>query len=115
MREFIAGNLKIVAKPHNLSLFSAETKMSITSELIQALTEAGEFAWKNLKYHEANSFGNDYYEYYDRELDSEGYLRIIKGFLVFDRPADSYKLYQFNKAKFQTFMYDLLRIKEAAE
>ncbi|MGR6760376.1 hypothetical protein [Paenibacillus polymyxa] len=64
-------------------------------------------AWTNLSPKEANSLGSDYYEYYDKELDTNGYLRIGKNTIVIDRPAlNGLKLYQFNKKKMESFIFD---------
>lgn len=116
MREFVVGSLKIVARPHSVSLFSGHDMIPMTSELIQSLTDAGNLAWKNLNYHDVTGSGNDYYEYYDKGLDNNGYLTITKTGLLFNRPIDDTdKVYQFNKVKFETFMYDLLKVKEAVK
>ncbi|MDR6779410.1 MULTISPECIES: hypothetical protein [Paenibacillus] len=64
-------------------------------------------AWTNLSPKEANSLGSDYYEYYDKELDTNGYLRIGKNTIFIDRPAlNGLKLYLFNKKKMESFIFD---------
>jgi hypothetical protein len=56
---------------------------------------------------EAQSEGADYYEYYDREFDNNGYLSIRDNALEIGRPIlESNKLYQFNKKKMESFIYD---------
>lgn len=68
-------------------------------------------AWKNLIVKEANSMGSDYYEYYDRALDNNGYLSISDKTIKLTKPmSDTDKLYQFNKAKIQSFLYDLDKV-----
>ncbi|MGQ2381759.1 hypothetical protein ACT543_03740 [Lactiplantibacillus plantarum] len=100
--------LKIVVKAHNISLFSKRSEFVITPKIIRAFEDAGRQAWKMMNYHDVTGFGNDYYEYYDKKLDNNGYLGIRGDCLVIDRPYESDdKLYQFNKARFETFMYDL--------
>lgn len=108
-KEFNIGNLRIVASPHKVILYSKWDSFKINDELYKALDDAGKIAWKCLNYQEISGFGNDYWEYYDREFDNNGYAGFHGKYLVeFDRPSeDNEKLHQFNKAKFQTFMYDL--------
>ncbi|MGG1650484.1 hypothetical protein ABHN03_16830 [Paenibacillus sp. NRS-1775] len=68
-------------------------------------------AWTNLSPKEADSLGSDYYEYYDKELDTNGYLRIGKNTIYIDRPTlDGHKLYQFNKKKMESFIYDFEKL-----
>ncbi|KAF6565401.1 hypothetical protein G9G63_09595 [Paenibacillus sp. EKM202P] len=63
--------------------------------------------WSNLSPKEADSLGSDYYEYYDKELDTNGYLRIGKNTICIDKPTlDGHKLYQFNKKKMESFIFD---------
>lgn len=108
MKEFNVGKLRIVAKPHNVILLSSNDEFRITKELYEALEEAGKIAWKSLIYHDESGFGNDYSEYYDKKLDNNGCLSFHSDRLSFERPfGANEKLYQFNKAKFQTFMFDL--------
>ncbi|MGE8004008.1 hypothetical protein [Lysinibacillus sp. NPDC093216] len=71
-------------------------------------------AWKNFTPKEADSMGADYYEYYDRDFDNNGYLNIGKYYISVDGPANQPKtnnpivrLYKFNKRKFESFVYDL--------
>ncbi|QRG95880.1 hypothetical protein [Lactiplantibacillus plantarum] len=100
--------LKIAVKAHNISLFSKRSEFDITSKLVHAFEDAGKRAWKTLNYHDVTGFGNDYCEYYDKKLDNNGCLGIRDDRLVIERPYGSDdKLYQFNKARFETFMYDL--------
>jgi hypothetical protein len=68
-------------------------------------------SWANLTPKEANSLGADYYEYYDNELDNNGYLSIRENTLIIERPSlESNKLYQFNKRKMESFIYDFKKI-----
>ncbi|AMQ66561.1 hypothetical protein BH753_gp079 [Bacillus phage Shbh1] len=82
-------------------------------ELFNYLMEISNKCWNNLTLKMADSIGSDYFEYYDRELDNNGYLYISSNTLKFDRPyKDSDKLYQFNKSKMQSFLYDLREVVE---
>ena len=59
---------------------------------------------------EVSSYGDDYWEYYDKELDNDGRLSIKNGEMIFELPAyhlGSIRCYKFNKAKAQSFIYDL--------
>ena len=65
-------------------------------------------SWSNIVPKEANSLGSDYAEYYDRKYDANGYLAIGENAISIDAPYWSVDtLYQFNKPKIQSFLYDL--------
>jgi hypothetical protein len=62
---------------------------------------------------QATSDGADYWEYYDRELDNNGYLNLYKEKLCIERPSlDNKRIYQFNKHKMESFLYDLQNIEK---
>lgn len=89
-------------KNHKLA-FNTET----FKEIFHVLEEDANKVWKALVLKEVNSFGNDYYEYYDRELDNNGYLAIRNNQLTISRVFEgSKRVYQFNKQKMATFLYD---------
>ena len=78
-----------------------------TNELLTYLEIVATEAWSTFTPKEANSMGSDYYEYYDRELDNNGYLSLRECGINVKRPyGESRRLYQFNKAKFQSFIHD---------
>lgn len=81
-------------------------------DLFRYLKEVSNKSWKNVESREANSFGSDYCEYYDRKLDSNGCLNIIKeNTLKVERPSsDNNKLYQFNKRKMESFLCDYEKV-----
>lgn len=64
--------------------------------------------WKDFNPKEANNFSSDYNEYYDKELDNNGYLAFHKTkCLTFYRPMpDNNRLYIFNKRRAESFIYD---------
>lgn len=65
-------------------------------------------AWTNVLPKEADSLGSDYAEYYDRKYDANGDLAITNNGILIHAPYWSTDtLYQFNKAKIQSFIYDL--------
>lgn len=83
--------------------FDAETFQA----LIQYIEESASASWDKLVIKEVDSFGNDYWEYYSKELDNNGYLSIKPLLLDVERPAlESLELYKFNKAKMGTFLFD---------
>lgn len=80
-------------------------------ELLEYIEMISAKSWINLKPKEAESLGEDYYEYYDRELDNNGYITIRPNTLLIERPSlDSEKLYQFNKKKMESFIYDFRKM-----
>lgn len=80
----------------------------VLKDIYDTLNKMGILIWKEITPKEATSEGSDYYEYYDRELDNNGYLEIFSSSLIIERPSvESKRLYKFNKSKFQSFIYDL--------
>lgn len=80
-------------------------------ELKNHLSTISKDIWGEIKPKEAYSEASDYYEYYDKELETNGYISIYKGFLKIERPSfDSNRLYVFNKKKIESFIYDLEKI-----
>lgn len=85
-------------------------------EFVDYIIKIADEAWANITPKEADSLGSDYYEYYDKLYDNNGYLSISKCELVIESPYGSVdKLYQFNKPKIQSFIYDLLEIVKQAD
>lgn len=86
-------------------------------EFADYIIEVANQAWKNITPKEATSFGSDYAEYYDKKYDANGNLRILDdGILIYAPYWSVDTLYQFNKAKVQSFIYDLnKRIKEQSQ
>ncbi|AEZ50460.1 hypothetical protein F400_gp013 [Bacillus phage BCD7] len=77
-------------------------------ELLVYLEEVANKAWSNLEPRVADSDSSDYYSYYDRPLDSEGYLSIGDNTLTIERPAlTSNRLYKFNKRRMESFIHDI--------
>ena len=82
----------------------------ITEDFVSSFKALACSVWKDLNPKEATSYGSDYWEYYDRELDNNGYLSIKNGEMEFELPAyhlGNIRCYKFNKAKVQSFIYDL--------
>lgn len=71
--------------------------------------------WKDFEIKDVTSAGNDYYEYYDRKFDNNGFASLIHLYrwLSFDcvytgsKDVKTRIAYKFNKAKMQTYLYDL--------
>lgn len=77
-------------------------------EILHYLKEQANKVWKSFCPKEANSFGADYCEFYDKNTDNNGYLEVSKEALVFHSPNDETTLlYQFNKRKMESFIYDM--------
>lgn len=89
------------------SRISFKFQPEIFTNLLKYIETVSHKSWTNLKPKEADSFGSDYCEYYDRKLDNNGYLSIKENTLIIERPfLKSNKLYQFNKKKMESFIYD---------
>ena len=79
-----------------------------SDEILHYLKEQATKVWKSFRPKEANSFGADYWEFYDKNTDNNGYLEVSKEALVFQSPNDETTLlYQFNKRKMESFIYDM--------
>lgn len=79
-----------------------------SAEILHYLKEQATKVWKSFRPKEANSFGADYWEFYDKNTDNNGYLEVSKEALVFHSPNDETTLlYQFNKRKMESFIYDM--------
>lgn len=80
-------------------------------DLLKFLKDQATKVWKSFAPKEADSFGADYWEFYDKATDNNGYLRISNdGVIVFGSPSvETTLLYQFNKRRMESFIYDLER------
>ena len=56
------------------SRISFKFQPEIFTNLLKYIETVSHKSWTNLKPKEADSFGSDYSEYYDRKLDNNGYL-----------------------------------------
>lgn len=64
--------------------------------------------WATFMPKEASSQASDYDEYYDKDFDNNGYLSIGENCIYIEGPhTTTGRLYQFNKAKMQSFIFDL--------
>lgn len=102
------SNIQLVANELN----SDELYFYYNSDFIKELIESFTKVWKNFKPKEADSLGSDYDEYYDRKLDCNGYLNFGNNSSLYFRAPNysaSNRLYQFNKRKAESFVYDLLK------
>ncbi|EJF02183.1 hypothetical protein [Liquorilactobacillus mali] len=74
--------------------------------------------WKDFKPREAFSEGSDYDEFYDKKTDNNGYLSVNNQKLNFSREYLQGKTllwYRFNKAKCQSFIFDIKNMLEVSE
>ena len=84
--------------------------IDITEDFVSKFKALAFSIWKDLNPKEATSDRNDYWQYYDKELDNDGGLSIKNGKMRFILPAyhlGSIRCYKFSKAKAQSFIYDL--------
>ncbi len=80
-------------------------------EFVSYIKTIANEAWTNIIPKEAHSTGSDYDEYYDRRYDDNGNLSIQdNGLLIFAPYWSVDTLYQFNKPKIQSFIYDLEKL-----
>lgn len=108
--------LTVVTRKHAIFLarpLSENSDMKFDKEtwnnLKEFLSEQANQCWKNFQPKESTNRGSDYSEYYDRELDSNGYLSIGDCTLSISRPVnEELRCYKFDKTKMQSFMFDLL-------
>jgi len=78
------------------------------NEFFSYMHEAASEVWPSHTPKQATSDGADYWEYYDREMDNNGYLTLYREKLCIERPSlDNKRVYQFNKRKMESFLYDL--------
>ncbi|WP_078598652.1 hypothetical protein [Evansella clarkii] len=103
-------------KPETQSRFAYPFTPKELETFTDYLHQAANEAWKDITPKEAFSMGSDYDEYYDRRYDNNGYLSITESGLSIEAPHLSKDtLYQFNKAKIQSFIYDLQKLLSAIE
>ena len=82
-------------------------QFDLNVELFKFLKEQSVKVWKTFTPKAADSFGADYWEFYDRNTDNNGYLEIWNE-LKFQSPNDETTLlYQFNKRRMESFIYDI--------
>lgn len=96
-------------KDYNFNfLFNNDTFEEVKKYLIFI----GKNNFVNFNPFEATSESSDYYEYYDKKFDSNGYMEILLNGFSIERPSiDSRVLYKFNKRRFESFIYDLNKTK----
>jgi hypothetical protein len=83
-----------------------------SSDLLKFIITGAYAVWKSFKPKEADSMGSDYYEFYDRKSYCNGYLSVNSQGLDFDRGylnGETDLWYRFNKAKCQSFIYDVFK------
>lgn len=76
----------------------------------EKLKELAEITWGNIEPKEATSEASDYYEYYDKELDNNGYFsfNVSKGCIQVTQVYEfNSRVYKFNKRKMQSLLFDL--------
>lgn len=112
--------LCVVSNRSNIQLFlptgyeDGSTRRKLTfernkfEELLKHIETEANKIWKSLTPQIADSPGADYDEYFDRAFGNNGYLTLGVGYLMVDGPyGGENKLYQFNKRKIESFLYDV--------
>lgn len=94
-------------KPNFQFQFTEET----FKEFVTYIESIANEIWSSFIPKDATSEASDYWEYYDKEFDNNGYLRISEECLEVEGPhTTTGRLYQFNKAKMQSFIFDLRKL-----
>lgn len=117
------GKYAIDCKRHRIDFYATNGSLKLDKELYGELVKCGDYAFKGWKPRVADSDASDYYSGYVKELFNEFGLNIpVSGdTLNFEDKADGKTLhnkpfrYRFNKARFQTAMFDILETKKAEE
>ncbi|MCC4383731.1 hypothetical protein LMB54_07935 [Limosilactobacillus reuteri] len=79
-----------------------------SDEILHYLKEQATRIWKSFHPKEADSLSSDYFEFYDRGTDANGYLEYRNEGLIFESPSEETTLlYQFNKRRMESFIYDM--------
>lgn len=93
--------------------FSFNFEEDVFLKLITYIEESCNKKWTNFEPKEATNLRSDYFEYYDKKLDNNGYLSLLDNGFKIERPSlDSLKLYQLNKARLESLMYDIYKLKK---
>lgn len=91
--------------------FSYQFTKEEFKEFASYIKEIANESWANVIPKKAHSMGSDYDEYYDQRYDDNGNLSILEnGLLIFASYWSVDTLYQFNKPKIQSFIYDLEKL-----
>lgn len=95
----------------NKCKFSLEFDNETFKEILDYIQEVSDKVWGNIEPKDYNTEGADYCEYYDKQLDNNGYMRIKSNGLQTEKVHIDYnKLYQFNKRKIESFIYDYRKL-----
>lgn len=79
-----------------------------SDEILHYLKEQAIKIWKSFRPKEADSFGADCADFYDKATDNNGYLEYRDEMLIFGSPSkETTLLFQFNKRKMESFIYDM--------
>lgn len=113
----------IDCRRHRIDVYATNGSLKLDNELYGELVKCGDYAFKGWKPKVADSDASDYHYGYVKELDNEFGINIpVSGnTLNFEDKFDGKTLhnkpfrYRFNKARFQTAMFDILETKKAEE
>lgn len=105
------SNIEIYGVDKDAPSFSIDKSKDILNFIYKGALSV----WKDFKPKEAFSEGSDYYEFYDRKTDTNGYLSVNNHKISFNRrylQGKTLLWYRFNKAKCQSFIFDVRNMLE---
>lgn len=79
-------------------------------EILKELLEMANEVWPDIKPREATGHGSDFEEYYDKELDCDGWMSIFNKHISINAPnKDHERIYAITKRKAADFVNTLLK------
>lgn len=97
-------------KDINTNMYHFEFTQEEFTEFANYMKQIAERSWKEIHPDIAGTEAAEYYEYFDKEYDAVGKLTIdpVNNTLIASAPYQSPdRLYQFNKNKMKSFLFDL--------
>ncbi|MFL0584693.1 hypothetical protein ACH0B6_19160 [Solibacillus silvestris] len=93
---------------YSTSRFTFSFNDSEFKDFTEYMEQVANTVWKNFVPKDATSEASDYWEYYDKEYDNNGYLIVKGNSIKVEAPHYSAgRIYQFSKSKLQSFIFDL--------
>ena len=104
----------MITKPHSIRFENGidgneMVIVPVTHNLMNLLKKRCREAWPDFRPKECTSFGSDYAENYESDMDRESSCSLGTASIKFWKPdLEKSRVYTFHKAKMQSLMYDLL-------
>ncbi|KRL08005.1 hypothetical protein [Liquorilactobacillus hordei] len=110
------SNIEIYGADKDAPSFSIDKSKDILNFIYKGALSV----WKDFKPKETFSEGSDYYEFYDKKTDNNGYLSVsfANQKISFDRrylQGETLLWYRFNKAKCQSFVFRVMDMLEVSK